>query len=150
MYLLGLSIISRAFITNKSYSWHVSSLCGDCDTRSNARTRFFLGLSSSSSSCAFCGLRGCMKRFMSDERHGNEARARNPNNRPLCARRTLCAFRALLRTILGCTSSRGLNLIKLKAARSRQNILHALGVSVARCDVDEFFKADIENKALRC
>lgn len=57
-------------------------------------------------------------RFMSDERHGNEARARDPNNRPLCAWRTLCAFRALLRTILGCTSSRGLNLIKLKAARS--------------------------------
>lgn len=68
---------------------------------------------------------------MSDERHGNELRAHDPNNRSLCARRALCAFRALFRAILGCTSARGCNLIKPVAMRSRQNVLRALDVSVA-------------------
>jgi len=86
----------------------------------NARTRFFFLSLSSSSSCAFRGLGRCTRgtrRFMSDERHGNEPRARDPNNRSLCARRALCAFRVLYRTILGCTSTRGRNLIK-SVARS--------------------------------
>lgn len=78
------------------------------------------------------------------------ARARSEQSSSLYPENSLCLPRAALRTILGCASSRGLNLIKLKAARSRQNVLHALGVSVARRDVDEFFKTGVENKASRC
>lgn len=73
---------------------------------------------------------------MSDERHGNEPRARNPNNRSLCVLRGLCAFRALFRAILGCTSARGRNLIKPVAARSRRNVLRALDMSVAQCSTN--------------